>query len=689
MKPTLSIILVHYHHQSVLFDCLDSIKANPPQTSYEIIVVDNDEKPKIKPALKRHYPQVIYLKSPGNIGYGAGNNLGAKQAKGKYLLILNPDTKLLANSINPLIKFLNTHPQAAVAAPLLSNSQGEIYPLQGTSLLSPLKAIFSLSFLHRLWPSNPISQSYWIKARTLTKPTQVAVVPGSAFLIKTSSFNQAGRFDENFFLYFEESDLCRRINQPLYLIPQAKLIHHWSRLTPKSTKIQTIFQASRWYYFKKHFNLFSAILVELFCRLSLSQLCLGFILLLATWLRFYRLPELMTFIGDQGHDYLLARDMVLTGRPALVGIASSVPWLYQGPLFIWLTALALKIGHFHPVAPAVMTAVLGVLAIYFIFKLSRNLMAALIMAVSPLAVVHSRLAYHISPIPLFSVLYLWALQQQSIGWSFFLSGLLLQFELTTLPLLFFTFIYLFKIKRFFWPKILVFLIPFLPKIIYDFSHGFTQTLGFIAWAGHRLISFSSLWSIKTVSHTILEYWQKFTLWNQPILAIVLGLIALIGLRRQRLLIGFILINLIGFYLHGSPSEAYFPVLFPAFALCLALGIKTIKLLPRLVIVFGFVVYSVYYLVAHQFIPYGPTLTERLSQVNLIQSQASSLPVELVNPPNISFDSYLDNYRYLLWWYQVPMAPASPLRFMISESNQTVFSLDSTIYHFPTSLLIKL
>ena len=130
----------------------------------------------------------------------------------------------------------------------------------------------------------------------------------------------------------------------------------------------------------------------------------------------------MTFIGDQGKDYLTARDMVLTNQPALVGIASSVPWLYQGPFFIWLLALVFKLTGFNPIHPAILTAVLGVLTVYLVYKFSHSRLAALIMAASPLAVVHSRLAYHISPIPLFSILYLFALQNLSVGWTFFLAG---------------------------------------------------------------------------------------------------------------------------------------------------------------------------------------------------------------------------------------------------------------------------
>jgi len=412
MKPKVSIIIVHYQNKKVLFNCLDSIRKSKPKVSYEIIVIDNDETQTIKASLKRKFRQINYLKSPGNIGYAAGNNLGTQAAQGKYLFILNPDTQILPQSIDKLVNFLEKNKSAAVVAPLLLNRRHQPYPLQGTSELTPLKGIFALSFINKIFPHNPVSKNYWSNWQDKTKLNQsrpVEVVPGSAFLIKRTVFNKLKGFDENFFLYFEESDLGKRLKQAghqLYILPQSKIIHHWAGVTPKSPKIKQYFNQSRYYYFKKHYGLLAALIVEFFTRLSLTTIILSLIILLATWLRFYRLPEVMTFFGDQGRDYLAARDMLLTAKFPLVGIPSSVPWLHQGPFFIWLTALALKIGKFNPVAPAVLTSTLGVLTVYLTFTLASHwfskkasLIASLIMTTAPLVVIHSRMPYHTSRFP--------------------------------------------------------------------------------------------------------------------------------------------------------------------------------------------------------------------------------------------------------------------------------------------------
>ena len=245
MKPKVSIIIVHYKNKKVLKNCLNSIKKNV-KINHQVIVVDNDKK---------------------NIGFGAGCNKGAKTAKAQYLFFLNPDTIVFKESLERLIKFLDKNPQVSAAAPILLDSNKKPYPIQGTNNLTPLRGVFAFSFLNKYFPNNSISRSYWINVLNKTKPIKTQVLPGSAFLIRKEIFNQFNGFDENFFLYFEESDLFYRLfkkNHQLFILPQAKIIHYWGKSTPKSVKIEKIFKSSRRYYFKKHFGSFKAFLVELF-----------------------------------------------------------------------------------------------------------------------------------------------------------------------------------------------------------------------------------------------------------------------------------------------------------------------------------------------------------------------------------------------------------------------------------------
>lgn len=445
---------------------------------------------------------------------------------------------------------------------------------------------------------------------------------------------------------------------------------------------------------------------------NLVFLGLGTILLLAVFLRFYRLPELMVFIGDQGRDYLAARDMLLNHRWPLVGIPSSVPWLKQGPVFIWLLALALKLGNFHPLSPAILTAAFGVLAVYLLYRLSEQwfsrrvaALAAFQLAASPLAVIHSRMPYHISPIPLFAILYLAALFTNSVFWSFFLSGILLQFELTTFPLVVLAIYYFYKQKQKFFPAALIFFLPFLPKLIYDLTHGFKQTAGFIAWLSFRVVSFFNpvsqhsvnFHSVTTVLKTIFLYWQKLVVYDQPVAAALIGALVIFTLikinsKPAKLLFSFVLINFLAFIIHGGPSEAYFPVLLPAFALLIALALDRLKPLILYSSLFVLTIYNSYYLVQNNFIPYGPTLSQRILVTKFIIANSQNQPFKLKNYYSVSqFPSYLDNYRYLLWWLGKAEDPTALQTYMIYEGSDSSFSvpLNSTIYHFSKIKLIKL
>lgn len=270
-KIKVSIIIVYYQDKKSLFNCLNSIDKNKPSFPFEVIVVDNDEVKTVERELKSRFNWIKYKKASGNIGYGAGNNLGASMARGEFLMILNPDTLVKPKSIDNLVDFLDENKDVAIVAPNLVDSKGKIFAQLGSRELTPLRGIFALSFLNKFFPHNRISREYWLKDLPLDKKREVDVVPGSAFLIRKDVFQKVGGFDENIFLFFEESDLGRRVRKigyKLFIIPQSQIIHFWSGGKNDPPLMKGIFRKSRFYYFRKHFGLFPAILVEIFARFS-------------------------------------------------------------------------------------------------------------------------------------------------------------------------------------------------------------------------------------------------------------------------------------------------------------------------------------------------------------------------------------------------------------------------------------
>lgn len=675
----LTISIVSFNTRKLLRRCLASIYQYTKNLSFEVIVVDNASKDGSVKMVKKYFPQVKLIVNKTNRYYTGANNQALRFAQGKYFLILNSDIFLKSNALKKLVDYLNHHPKVGAVEPLQRYEDGRIAPT-GSQHNRIWLDLVALTGLHRL-----IKLKTLLQDRKLTYPTEV--ISDGAMLIRTDLFRKINGYDENFKLYYTENDLCKKIQSKKFTtvhLGSAQLFHTVSASTDKAgwKTISQIYAKDALTYYVKYGSKISAWLLFLCLQfnnlliLLKQNLVLILIILLATWLRFFRLPELMTFISDQGKDYLTARDMVLNNQPALVGIASSVPWLHQGPFFIWMLALVFKLTGFNPIHPAILTAILGVLTVYLTYKFSRSYLAAFILAVSPLAVVHSRLAYHISPIPLFSILYLIALQNQSVIWSFLLAGILLQFELTTLPLIIFTLIYFIKKKAPLFPKALVFIIPFIPKIIFDLTHGFQQTLGLIAWAGYRLVNFHQYGNALPA---IFEYWQKFVSWDQPLIAALIGVLVLISIFKHKLLFYFLLINLAGFFLHGAPSEAYFSVLFPLWAIMIAL-IKP-KIIKALIILVCF--YNIYFLYSHDFVTYGPTLKERIALVQLIKSQTKQQPFQLLNPG-------FDNYHYLLWWLDSPASLKADRQYQIYDDFNARFvpPSNSTVYHFSQQKLIK-
>lgn len=275
-KTDLSIIIVYYLNDKLLISCLNSIFSSGPKLSLEVIIVDNNEDKSLKRKLLKKFAQVKYIKNQ-NKGYANGNNIGARAAKGEFLLFLNPDTIVLAKSLDSLISLIRKNKEIGIVAPLLLTEKKIPHSIQGTGQLTPLSAIVSFSFFNKYFPNNPISRHYWLKDWDRKLESEVDSVIGAAFLIRKKIFQEINGFDESFFLFFEDVDLCRKVKQKGYKIiitPSIKFIHYWSVSTPKNTHISAIFQQSRFCYFRKHWGFLTAIIVESFLRSSkwLAQL---------------------------------------------------------------------------------------------------------------------------------------------------------------------------------------------------------------------------------------------------------------------------------------------------------------------------------------------------------------------------------------------------------------------------------
>lgn len=255
-SPEVSIVIVHYQVEAVLWRCLASLPDGTQGVTTEVIVVDNGSRARFSERLKERFPKAQYLASSENLGYGAGNNLGVKHAKGEFIFILNPDTELQAGAVTALITFLRLNPKVAIVAPTLIHPDGTPFAQQGALTLTPLRALAAHSIFHRLWPSNPISQKFWLAGVDQSQDRAVEVVPGSAFLVRSSVFKELGGFDPQFFLYFEEYDFCRRVlvaGHQIWMSGLARVTHLWEATT-RGLPTQDISRLSLRLYLQKYYG---------------------------------------------------------------------------------------------------------------------------------------------------------------------------------------------------------------------------------------------------------------------------------------------------------------------------------------------------------------------------------------------------------------------------------------------------
>jgi GT2 family glycosyltransferase len=242
----LSIIIVNYKSRAKLENCLRSLRAaNLGGISREIIVVDNDSREDLL-SLERDFPEIKLIKSAKNRGMGGGNNLGLEKTDGEYVLVLNPDTFITPGAITTLLNYLRVHPEAGLVGPKL------LYPdrsLQYSCLRFPkfCTPLLRRTFLGEYFPK--LRESFRMAEFDHQTIREVDWLIGSCLLFRRQLRLASGeffipRFDERYFMYFEDTDLCRQFWTNGFKVvynPEAVVIHDHARDSAKHPWYLAIF----------------------------------------------------------------------------------------------------------------------------------------------------------------------------------------------------------------------------------------------------------------------------------------------------------------------------------------------------------------------------------------------------------------------------------------------------------------
>lgn len=239
MKTKLSIIIPTYNTATITAKCIQTIKKHLSGLKPEIIVVDNASSDNTLGLLYRK--NLTLIKNSRNLGFAKACNQGAAAAVGDYLLFLNSDMELIDASLTKMLRFLHQNPSIGAIGPQFLNPDKTIQ----ASVFPPQTAI---NAFREFWLGRKTYSKYHPSA---DKPSSVWAVSGGAFLISKEIFNQATGWNEKYFFYFEDLDLCRtlhKLNKKIYYFPHCRLIHHhgasgkklaqpshqWKRLIPGS-----------------------------------------------------------------------------------------------------------------------------------------------------------------------------------------------------------------------------------------------------------------------------------------------------------------------------------------------------------------------------------------------------------------------------------------------------------------------
>jgi len=265
-----SIVIVNYNTKDLLKQCIESVFAKTQDLIYEIIVVDNASSDGSQQMLKEVFPEVILVESPENLGFGRANNIGFDYAKGRNIFLLNSDTILLNNAVKILSDYLDDNPKTGICG-------GNLYDEKEQPLHSFRRSLPSLLFELSVLLGDILFKIIYGKNQEFNytnKPLKVAYITGADMMINASVLSIAGKFDPDFFMYFEESELSWRVKKAgfsIYSVPSARIIHLESKSFSDNYKKIKMQLNSRSLYYKKTHSWFSRKIINIIYFLTIHS----------------------------------------------------------------------------------------------------------------------------------------------------------------------------------------------------------------------------------------------------------------------------------------------------------------------------------------------------------------------------------------------------------------------------------
>jgi GT2 family glycosyltransferase len=222
-----SIVIVNWNSREYLRRCLESIRTHTRSVRYEVVVIDSGSFDGCGEMLAEQFPDVRFIQSDANLGFARANNRAFQESVGESVLFLNPDTELVGPAIDVMHAMLTTLPSAGIIGCKLLNADGSVQTSCIQSIPTIVNQLLDSEFLRSRWPQSAL----WGMAPlhdASAEPSTVEAVSGACLMLSRATFEQVGRFSEDYFMYAEDMDLCDKVARAGYLnyyAPQAIVTH--------------------------------------------------------------------------------------------------------------------------------------------------------------------------------------------------------------------------------------------------------------------------------------------------------------------------------------------------------------------------------------------------------------------------------------------------------------------------------
>lgn len=253
----LSVVIVNYNTAEFLRGCLRALQPELVGRDSEVLVVDNGSRDGSAAMVRGEFPAVTLLENGENVGFARANNRALRQARGQHVLLLNPDTEVAPGSIGRLEQALDALPDAVAVGPKIARPDGRLDLACRRSFPSPGVALARLLGLSRIFP-----RSRWLGRYNRTyedpdQPGEIDAGTAAAMAFRRDAMETVGFFDEDFFMYGEDLDLCYRLRARggrIYYVPSAVVLHYKgeaSRQQPRAMLRE--FHRAMWLFYRKHY----------------------------------------------------------------------------------------------------------------------------------------------------------------------------------------------------------------------------------------------------------------------------------------------------------------------------------------------------------------------------------------------------------------------------------------------------